>query len=721
MSRCQRECHRFEPDILLQILLIYTMYDIIFCTLPVMSIDQIYSAPALLKGIVKSAGFRSRTFDFVIDLNKFCNKNSEQFSRIQNYFVTQNLFLNQDDQDILNKWYNHVATTLQSIDTKYIGFSVFSNWTHRATLEILLKLKELDLSHKVVLGGRGLKTNTNDTVVDLLPNKSINDRIHWFGTVLKNKGLAQHIIIGDGENAVVDFLQTNTTRNDNVAKGFDFPWPDYSDYNFDDYNWNGSPHLQVIGSKGCVRNCDFCDVKVQFGNYQFKDGYQLANEMITLQQQYQIDKFVLQDSLSNGSMKHFKQFLTRLSEHNASSANKIKWSGTYICRDMRNTANVNEYYQQLSCSGAEGLTIGAESGSNHVLKSINKKSSVEALFFELEKFKENNITCQLLTFTGHWSETHADFEKHCNMILNLVPYIKHGTVSSITLGDIFVMLHNTPSWNNDELIKDPYLFSNLWVAKNNTNNTLKVRVQRRLVLHKMSKLLKLPVADDEFTLQSILGFVENHTDKINDFFQRNGSTGAQIPDIDLFIQKTFKKYKTINLELEVESFSCNSDPVATVSINQTTLVKKFLSGGIHKFNFKIPAKKIKNTISVTMTNKAPHDTVVDTAGNIIKDKSIKIKSLKINGCDLIVDVDFFYKNFVSSINGEIVDTRNGLWFENETLSLCFETPFVLWYASNSNKNVSPDWLERKNSSQISIANVHDIYQNLLNVTQKLII
>ena len=275
MSRCQRECHRFEPDILLQILLIYTMYDIIFCTLPVMSIDQIYSAPALLKGIVKSAGFRSRTFDFVIDLNKFCNKNSEQFSRIQNYFVTQNLFLNQDDQDILNKWYNHVATTLQSIDTKYIGFSVFSNWTHRATLEILLKLKELDLSHKVVLGGRGLKTNTNDTVVDLLPNKSINDRIHWFGTVLKNKGLAQHIIIGDGENAVVDFLQTNTTRNDNVAKGFDFPWPDYSDYNFDDYNWNGSPHLQVIGSKGCVRNCDFCDVKVQFGNYQFKDGYQL--------------------------------------------------------------------------------------------------------------------------------------------------------------------------------------------------------------------------------------------------------------------------------------------------------------------------------------------------------------------------------------------------------------------------------------------------------------
>ena len=262
------------------------MYDIIFCTLPVVAIDGIYSAPALLKGIVQSAGFKSRTFDFGIDLYKFCNKNFEQFARIQNYFVTKNLLLIKEDQIVLQDWYDHVSTTLQSTNTKYIGFSVFSIWTHRATLEILLKLKELDLTHKVVLGGRGLKTNANDVVIDLLPNKSMNDRIQWFGTLLKNKGLTQHVIIGDGENAVVEFLRTNTTKDNNVVKGFDFPWPNYSDYNFSDYHWEGPPHLQVIGSKGCVRDCDFCDVKAQFGNYQFKDGYQLAEEMITLQQQF---------------------------------------------------------------------------------------------------------------------------------------------------------------------------------------------------------------------------------------------------------------------------------------------------------------------------------------------------------------------------------------------------------------------------------------------------
>lgn len=698
------------------------MYDIIFCTLPVVAIDQIYSAPALLKGIVKSAGFKSRTFDFGIDLYKFCNKNLEQFTRIQNYFITRNIVLIEEDQNTLDKWYEYVAITLQSTNTKYIGFSVFSHWTHRATLDILLKLKDLGLSHKVVLGGRGLKINTNDVVFDLLPNKSINDRIHWFGPVLKNKGLAQHVIIGDGENAIVEFLQSGITQDINFAKGFDFPWPDYSDYNFNDYNWEESPSLQVIGSKGCVRDCDFCDVGVQFGNYQFKDGYQLAEEMITLQQQYQINKFILVDSLSNGSMKHFKQFITRLSEHNASAAHKIAWSGSYICRDMRNTANVNDYYKKLKLSGAQGLGIGAESGSNHVLKSMSKKSTVEALFFELEKFKENDITCFLLTFAGHWSERNIDFENHCDMLLNLVPYVRHGTVSAITLGGLFGLLHDTPSWHNENLIKDPNLFTHLWISETNTSNTLKVRIQRRLVLYKLAKLLKLPVSDDESNLHGVFSFVENKVDSINHFFQQHGTTGAEINDVDAFIQKLLKKHKVIDLEIQLEANSCNSNPFVTITANQQILYKDYLDEGQHKFNFLVPTKKINNAVSINMTNKNQgQDTIVDADGNIVKDKFLKIKSIKIDNCDLYSDVEFFYKNFVSSIGKTTVPTRDGLWSDNETLSLNFPAPFVSWYAANSNKNITSNWLDTKNSSQVKILDQQHIYQNLLEISKQLTI
>jgi hypothetical protein len=53
--------------------------------------------------------------------------------------------------------------------------------------------------------------------------------------------------------------------------------------------------------------------------------------------------------------------------------------------------------------------------------------------------------------------------------------------------------------------------------------------------------------------------------------------------------------------------------------------------------------------------------------------------------------------------------------------LNFEAPFVSWYAANSNKNVSSNWLEKTNSSQISIANNQNMYQTLLNATQKLTI
>jgi hypothetical protein len=389
---------------------------------------------------------------------------------------------------------------------------------------------------------------------------------------------------------------------------------------------------------------------------------------------------------------------------------------------MRSTANADEYYQKLKLSGATGLTIGAESGSNHVLKSINKKSSVEALFFELEKFRENGITCFLLTFTGHWSERPVDFEKQCDMLLKLVPYVRHGTVSGMILGEIFNLLHDTPSWHNDNLIKDPALFSHLWLAKTNLSNTLKVRAQRRLVLHQLAKLLKLPVVDPEKDLQQLSNFIKNKVDSINEFFQLHGTTGAEITDVDTFIHQLFKKNESVNLEIELESYSCNSDPVVTIEFNQQLLHNELLQEGQHKFNFTIPVSNAQNIVSINMTNKNQNqDTLVDSNGNIIKDKFIKIKSIKINNCDLSADQEFFYKNFVSTVDAEVVPTRDGLWSNNETLSFTFQTPFVPWYATTSNKNVSSEWVDIKNSIQVGGSDQQHVYQNLLEVSNQLVI
>ena len=93
-----------------------------------------------------------------------------------------------------------------------------------------------------------------------------------------------------------------------------------------------------------------------------------------------------------------------------------------------------ELYDLMYRSGVDSLTIGAESGSNNVLKKMNKKTTVEALYDELIMFEKYKIRCVLLTFVGHWEETWQDFLEHCRMFIKILPYVRSSTISAIIFG-----------------------------------------------------------------------------------------------------------------------------------------------------------------------------------------------------------------------------------------------------------------------------------------------
>ena len=463
--------------------------DIVFCQLPPMSLDRIYSAPPILKGVVQSLGYRSRCFDFNIKLFDLCNRDTKLFSKLSNYFVLADISLSVEEQSVVTQFFNDVVETLIQSNSQYIGLSVFSYYTHFVTTQLLLRFEKLKLTDRIVLGGRGL---TNTPCMSILGTLEINDNeLHLdFFEIVKSRGLATHVINGAGEDAIVEFLQNgNISTSRHKVEKIAMHWPDYNDYNIDNYIWiNDIPMLDITGSVGCVRNCDFCTVPIQFGKYKFLPGQDLAKQMIHFQQTYKINKFSLTDSLANGGLKHFKEFVTYLAEHNATAEIPIIWTGQYICRDMSSSINVDEFYRLIKLSGGQGLTIGAESGSNHVLESIDKKSSVEALFFELEKFRQHDISCQILTFCGHWSERHEDFVEHCQMLIDLVPYMRSGTISALQLGTVFGLMPGTPAALNINNVFSPKN-ANMWISRINRGNTFKVRAQRRLILSKIAHTL----------------------------------------------------------------------------------------------------------------------------------------------------------------------------------------------------------------------------------------
>lgn len=497
------------------------MLDIIFCAIPIREMDQIYSAPAILKSIVQENGYKAQTKDFGVDLLDLCGRDPELFIRVQNHFQVADSPLTASELKILDQFYQKIVDYFKQNPSHYIGFSVFSFLTHKALLEIVCVLKENNIKSKIVIGGRGVKVSPFSSIEKLIKLNAL-DKTQQFGQILVRKKIVDHCIVGDGEDAILNLLENKPIQDVNSTDTFEYPLPDYSDYEFDKYIWeNNEIMFPITGSKGCVRHCDFCDIQHQFGRYKYRSGRDIANEMIKISHKYGYRKFQFTDSLVNGGLKPLDEFCTILAEYNDTHPDhKIYWNGQYVCRPEEHMPE--RFYPLMARAGAHGLTIGAESGSNHVLEHMNKKTSVEALLYELKLFEKYGITCQLLTFVGHWAETDKDFVDHCRMLIDIAPYAHSGTISGVSLGSVAAILDGTPSINEvkeGNLIQSTFEKELVWYATYNPGNDFKERVRRRIITHQLAKQLKLPIVDEIEFLTYLNTLVELRHTKINKFYE----------------------------------------------------------------------------------------------------------------------------------------------------------------------------------------------------------
>jgi hypothetical protein len=493
------------------------MHDFVFCSLPYSDLDHIYSAPAILKGVIIDNGYSAKTVDFGLLLFDLCSRDKALFDQTQTYFLGPNADPN--TEHLISTFYTKCLDWFRDNPSTFIGLSVLSIYTHKSVYQLTKLLRTEFPNRQIVIGGRGLNVPIFSSVYfDIQP--TAREKLASFGDVLKNRNLVDHVITGDGEDAVLNILGDNSfTTSPQESDRFRFPLPNYDDYRFDDYLLT-EKFLPITGSKGCVRDCDFCDIKFQFGKYRYRSGRDIAKEMIDLSLRFGIKKFQFTDSLVNGGLKPFRELVGILAEHNDQNPdNKLIWTGQYICRPSDQIPK--DLYPLIARSGAEGLTIGAESGSNHVLDKMNKKTTVESLYHELENFRDNNITCVLLTFVGHWSETWEDFVDHCRMFVRITPFVRSGTISAVSLGQPMKMLNGTPavfnSHHNGTIVSD-FNKELIWYNPNNPTNTFKERLRRRLLTHKICDKLKIPVISETVQFLYLANSVNMFHDKINKFY-----------------------------------------------------------------------------------------------------------------------------------------------------------------------------------------------------------
>lgn len=463
------------------------MIDVLICSVPSGIINRPPAAPALLKACVVHAGFSAKTLDLSLVLfNDFCHRDYQKYYRINNEFESLSIWTN---ADIIHNWLKKSVNLIALANARYLAISVFSYAQHRATVLLCEAVREQLPQVKIILGGYGI---TEPCVNSFANFRSISSAytLQGFDHWIRQHNLADHVVIGEGEQQLVDILHNQPTCLQPVNLE-QIPFSNFDDYHLDQYLWHNEPVLLITGSKGCVRQCTFCNVPRRFGRYRKKTGKRIAEEIIALSQQYAVYKFEFTDSLVNGSMSEFEEFVTVLADYNSQAKIPISWYGQYICRPQSQIKK--HIYSLIKQSGAVNLIIGAESGSDAVLAAMNKRQNVKDLFDELDQFEAHGLQAQLLVMVSFINETWPRFLETLTFIAKCHRYLAAGVITKIAAGlPLIIEPNGFLHVHADQLgiVLDPANTS-AWTVRNDPDNTWLERLRRRLILQNLLDLMQV--------------------------------------------------------------------------------------------------------------------------------------------------------------------------------------------------------------------------------------
>ena len=369
---------------------------VVISTVPFIDEDTPLAAPAVLKASLQANGVECVALDLNIEIyNKIKHRPDRHLFIDFFYWQKLNDSIVNDLIDMLNFY----AQELLWHKPTHIALSLFSwnSQTFTAWLCAVLRQKAPDV--QIVIGGPGLQTLENSLL-------KFPDRV-------KRLGLIDDYITGDGEVSLVEYIKGNldypgiNTPIWEPIKTFDqLPMPDYSDYRFFKYAY---PLLPIIDSRGCVQNCEFCDVISFWKKFQYLTAENIFGQMLTHIKNYGVYRFQFASSICNGNFKEFKKLLKLIADYNeqVSFDEHIHWVGSFIIRPA--TQHKEDLWALIKKSNGFLLT-GVESIVEHVRIKLGKNFNNADLDHHLEMAKKYQVQMNLLMIASYPTETSEDYK-----------------------------------------------------------------------------------------------------------------------------------------------------------------------------------------------------------------------------------------------------------------------------------------------------------------------
>lgn len=219
-----------------------------------------------------------------------------------------------------------------------------------------------------------------------------------------------YIVTGEGEKLLLEVLdhieqelplekQMHLRQLEGERLNLDtVPSPDYSHFDFSDYDIPNGVNFEL--SRGCTAKCVFCN-ETHFWKYRGRMSSNVVTEIVDLYNKNGIDVIWFLDSLVNGNLKELRAFAKGI----IASGAKISWTGYARCDERMDL----EYLQDLADSGCIALSFGIESGSENVLRDMDKGVTVKEIEQNLHDCAKVGIEAFSTWVTGFPTETTQDF------------------------------------------------------------------------------------------------------------------------------------------------------------------------------------------------------------------------------------------------------------------------------------------------------------------------
>jgi radical SAM superfamily enzyme YgiQ (UPF0313 family)/uncharacterized Fe-S cluster-containing radical SAM superfamily protein len=382
--------------------------------------------------------------------------------------------------------FDDIATEIADAAPRIAGFSVHSD-NLGITIETISRLRERLPGVKVIVGGLGVFSEQ--------------------GRKAFPRRLVDAFVVGEGERTVVDLVGAlltgqdvsqlagvavpgGTCRERSPALSLDdFPLPTFEDFDLALYS---TPNLPVAFTRGCTKGCTMCNDRVLMGRFRARKAERVFAEIKEHVERLGVRDFMIVDL----QITQYIDEVMRLAQMILDAGLDIRWNANAAVGE----ALTPEVLQTLRRAGCHTLTLGVESGSDHILRLMNKRSTAQAAANTMQAIKDAGMICWVnlvIGFPGeqeeHLDETLAWLEANASRIdevavLNACNILDHSILAERP-EKFGIQTPLTPPWSEVS-----------WIGTD--GNTPAVRQRRLARVKETLDRLGLPVR------QTNLGFVD---------------------------------------------------------------------------------------------------------------------------------------------------------------------------------------------------------------------